>query len=155
MKKNKKTYLLLGAVLVIWGVLGFKIIEAINPSEELIAMVKLPTTNFGVAAKKRDTFSITANYRDPFLGTMPKTKKPKKSKKKVVKKVETPKKNIAYAGSVAENGSNKRLFFISIEGQQHIMSQGETVAEVKLVTGNQENIKVRYGMRSETIAIQQ
>ncbi|UJH68666.1 hypothetical protein [Allomuricauda sp. SCSIO 65647] len=155
MKKNKKTYLLLALVLVIWGVLGFKIVGAINTTEEPIDKVDLTETYVAPTLKKRDTFAITANYRDPFLGTMPKSEKIEKTKKKVVKKAETPQKNIQYAGSVAENGSNKRLFFVSIDGQQHIMAQNETVADVKLIKGNQESIKVRYGTRTETILLQQ
>ncbi|MAU26785.1 MAG: hypothetical protein CMH48_07690 [Muricauda sp.] len=155
MKKNKKTYLLLAMVLVIWGILGFKIIGAINPSSEPTEIMDFPDPYVATAIKKRDTFSISANYRDPFLGTMPEGEAPKRIAKKQVKKTETPKKNIMYSGSVAENGSNKRLFFVSIDGQQHIMSRNESVEGVKLIRGNKESILVRYGNRTEIIVLNQ
>lgn len=141
--------MLLALVLFIWGILGFKIVGAINPPKKKVTNMQIPETDFVGTLKKRDTFSIVANYRDPFLGTPPKNEKVKR-----IKKEETPKKNISYAGSVAENGTNKRLFFVSIEGQQHIIGQNETVAGVTLVKGNQESIKVRYGSRTETILLQ-
>jgi hypothetical protein len=56
-----------------------------------------------------------------------------------------------YSGSVARTGDSKTLFFVTIDGQQHLMSKNEQADGVKLVTGNGEEIKVRYGGITETI----
>jgi len=155
MKKNKKTYVLLIAVFSIWGLLGFKIVGALNtdaPKQELAMVSKKYSIN---SIKKRDTFSISANYRDPFLGTMPKAKTPKKIRKKSIKKPEFPKRNISYSGSVGQNGTKARMYFVTIDGQQHIMSNNEIISDVKLVSGNSESIKVRYNGRTETVVLSQ
>ena len=155
MKKKKKTYLLLIVVLAIWGLLGFKIVGALHTDEPEQELALVSQKFIPTILKKRDTFSVVANYRDPFLGTMPKSNIPKKVKKKVIKKPELPKKNIRYSGLVSQNNTKNSIFFVSIDGQQHMMTKNEVVADVKLVSGTTESIKVRYHNRTETIALSQ
>lgn len=154
MSKNNKTYLLLALVLTIWGILGFKIINGLNPQTEV---ENTPTIKNDFAVKtilKRDSFEISANYRDPFLGTIPKTERAKRTQPKSVTNPPQPKRNIVYSGFVAQNGNQNRMFFISIEGQQHIMSKNEVVNDVKLVWGDANTIKVKYPGHTETISIE-
>lgn len=155
MKKNTKTYILLALVLTIWGVLGFQILGAFGSDEPEQALATKTETFVPQTLKKRDTFLITAHYRDPFLGTIPRsqTVRPKKTKKIV--KPEQPKKNITYSGSVSQNNSKKRMFFLTIDGRQHILSKDETIADVKLLSGTAESVKVSYGNRTETITLSQ
>jgi hypothetical protein len=155
MKKNKKTYLLLIAVLAIWGLLGFKIFGAIQPNEPKEELALASEKYNPSILKKRDTFSITANYRDPFLGTIPKRNTTKRAKKTEAKKSELPKKNIRYSGLVSQNNTKNSIFFVSIDGHQHMMTRNEVIADVKLVSGNSESIKVKYNNRTETIVLTQ
>jgi len=46
------------------------------------------------------------------------------------------------------------MFFVSIDGQQHIMSEKEEIKGVTLLNGSEESITVRYDGRSETILLQ-
>ncbi|MHA7832357.1 MAG: hypothetical protein ACX93O_14780 [Flagellimonas sp.] len=149
MSKNIKTYLLLGVVLLVWGIIGFKVIKAISKEPELPA-VRQPISILPKNIKKRDTFELVANYRDPFLGTLPAKKK--KPKKKVIRKEKVEKKNIVYAGLVSRSESGKSMFFVSIDGQQHIMSKKQKIDDVSLVSGNEKSIRVRYNGIMETIA---
>lgn len=153
MKNKKKTYLLLVAVLAIWGILGFRIIATLGPSDEVQTPIKTATLEQPLTLKIRDTFSINANYRDPFLGTLPKTKKKSKTPKK--KPPKAPKRSIAYHGSVAQNGAKSRLFFVWIDDQQHIFEKGKSVDGVTLVWGTKERIKVTYGGHTETHALKE
>lgn len=155
MRKNTKTYILLFVVLAIWGFLGFQIIGAFNSDEPEFPIVASNETFVPKTLKKRDTFSITAHYRDPFLGTIPRSKTVKKKNIKKVTKPEQPKKNITYSGSVAQNNSGKRMYFLTIDGTQHIIAKNETIADVQLLSGTTESVKVRYGNRTETIALSQ
>ena len=148
MKKNQKTYLLLGTVLAIWGILGFRIVKTLNPPEEKTEIIAEVVSDTLSSIIKRDTFSISADYRDPFLGTMPKKAKKVKNPKK--KKPVAPKRQITYQGSVAQNGSKTRLFFISIDGQQFVFEKGKAIDGVTLVWGNQKTIKVTYTGHTET-----
>lgn len=103
-------------------------------------------------ATTKDSFSINADYRDPFLGTLPSTKK--KMAQRTIKKEPVQKRNIMYSGLVTESSTGNTLFFISIDGQQHMMSLKEEINGVTLVYGNDKQIKVRYGGQSETISLQ-
>ena len=92
-----------------------------------------------------------ANYRDPFLGTLPSP--PKKVTKQLPKKTPVAKKNIVYSGSVAQSGSGNTMYFVTIDGKQYIMSPNEEMDQVKLLKGTTEHIKVRYNGLVETIAL--
>ena len=150
MSKQTKTYLLLGVVLVIWGVIGFKVVNTLSPNEEP-QIVQKQAMDIPKATIKKDTFTLYANYRDPFLGT---TQSPKKKIKKTVsKKVDTPKKNIVYSGMVSQSGSGSSLFFVTVDGQQHIMSANQEIEGVRLLSGNASRIRIRYNGMHETITL--
>ena len=155
MKKNHKTYLLVSLVLIVWGILGFKVVNSISPSTN----VKLSTASsekfVPKAIKERDTFSILADYRDPFLGTMPKKKVLGKPKIVRPKKKKAPEKQIAYTGFITESTSGNKIFFVSIENRQYMMSIGDIQNEVKLIAGSKEVVKVRYSGINKTIPLTQ
>ena len=141
--------MLLGLVLIVWGIIGFKVVGALSPKPEPVVVTE---TVFKATQpiKKKDTFSLMANYRDPFLGTMP---APKKVKRSLIKKKPVAKRAIVYSGSVSQSGSGNSLFFVSIDGQQHVMSLKQVVDSVQLLGGNARQIKVRYSGIVETIAL--
>ena len=152
MKKTNKTYLLLSLVLIVWGILGYKIVNTLSPQEDDSSTLMVSEKFIPKTIKEKDTFSIAANYRDPFLGTLPKNGSIK-SKVKRTKKVETPQKNIVYSGFVTETNTGNEIFFIGIDNQQHMMSIGEIQDSVKLVSGNKKRVKVHYGTVSKTIPL--
>ncbi len=153
MKRNKKTYLLLGLVLIIWGILGFKLLGSLRPNP-------IPLTNSAVGERfkptafpQKDTFSIVADYRDPFLGTLPKRKDTTTLKKAKPKVAVVPEKQIRYSGLVTESTTGNKIFFVSIDGQDVMMSLQQVEREVKLLAGNGTSIKVKYGSQIKTIPL--
>lgn len=151
-KKNKKTYLLLAVVLGIWGIIGFKLLKVVNPSPIKAEELAFNETFVPKQVKARDTFSLALNYRDPFLGTVYAPKRTKKPSKKIVKP-KTPEKAISYTGFITDKASKEKIFFVTIEGQQHMMVLNQVVADVKLVQGTKNSIKVRYEGHSKTIVL--
>ena len=151
MSKNTKTYVLLGIVLAIWGIIGFRIASAISSDPELEKTPKriaFKQIEIGV----QDTFLIKADYRDPFLGTLAR-KKEKKKPRKIVKK-QSFDMDVRYTGSMVNHSSGKRIYFVSINGQQHLMEKGKNAMGVSLVSGNQERITVRYKGMVKRIPLQ-
>ncbi|MDL5514851.1 hypothetical protein QSE00_23780 [Arenibacter sp. M-2] len=152
MKKNKKTYLLLIVVFAIWGVLGFKIVNTINPPKDQKAYSPNNVKFTPPAKLIRDTFSILANYRDPFLGSLPVPKVQKTHKiKEIPKEREI---EILYTGFIKESSSGAKIFFIDIDREQHMMSINDTFKEVRLLSGNTEKVKVKVRGKIKNITLQ-
>ncbi|WP_123772405.1 hypothetical protein [Zobellia sp. OII3] len=144
---------MLSLVLIVWGILGFKVVNTISPSVEEKPTWTASEKFFPKPATERDTFSILADYRDPFLGTIPKRKASKKPKIVKSKKKEIPERQISYSGFITESTSGNKIFFVSIDNQQYMMSISDTRNEVKLTAGNKEMVKVRYGGVTKTILL--
>lgn len=152
MKKNNKTYVLLAVVIGVWGIIGYKFIGAVNPAPKEIVQATSDKTFVPQQLKERAVFRIAANYRDPFLGTANAPKKARKNGPRKVQKL-TPKKSIQYTGFISDTSSNENIFFVSVNGQQQMMSVNETFQEVKLVRGTRSTIKVKYGGATHTIQL--
>ncbi|WP_097045178.1 hypothetical protein [Flagellimonas pacifica] len=150
MSKNIKTYLLLGIVLLIWGIIGFKVLSALSPEDETLALAE--NVNFEPKeVAEKDTFNILVNYRDPFLGTLSLSKK---RTKKVVKKREVQFPSVNYTGLITDQNTKNHIFFVTISGNQYLMRVGNTQSDVTLVSGRSNNIKIRYKGILKTIPLQ-
>src|SRR5690606_14483592 len=144
MKRNKKTYLLLALVLSIWGILGFRILRTLGPDPGPGDTAQEPAKFTWPKGKDRDTFHILADYRDPFLGTVPTVSPVKNSGARPT----PPKKepipiDIRYTGFVKEKTTGRKIFFVQIDGEQRMLSKNESFKEAKLLSGNEGMIKVR------------
>jgi hypothetical protein len=156
MKNKKNIYILVPAVLIIWGIIGYKILSAINPDEEEIVTNNTISQFVPKEIKEVEKFTIQANYRDPFLGklyTKNITKKPKNNLKKDTKPpVVFP--HVTYNGMIAPKEPNRpTLFLITINGKQQFMSFGKQIEDVKLLKGNDKEIIVSFKSLKKTIAI--
>lgn len=140
MKKQQKTYILLGAVLLIWGVIGVQIYMRMNPPEPEIQPI---TGNSSFERKKTSdnvTYQLKPAYRDPFFGKFPLKKK---GKTKVVNK--EPKKpfpNVVYNGLI--KGLKGDTYILTIDRKQHIVKKGEIVDNIKIVKGNSNEITLLF-----------
>lgn len=137
-------------MLAIWGILGFRILSAVNPKDSLGSTHTTLSDFKPTAPKVRDTFSILANYRDPFLGTQPKSKL-KVSPLKKITAAPIVKRSINFTGHIRDQKSDQVIFFVNIDGQQHMMSLKDEVDGVRLLKGDEDQITVFYENRRETI----
>jgi len=154
MHKNTKTYLLLAAVLLIWGIIGHRVFSGNSGATEIKAnFEKSPLKSLPTQVK--DTFSILANYRDPFLGTFPKKKVKKTKRATKPKKVVEPEMNVQFTGLVTDNDSKQRIFFVNINGQQHLMGVKDEIQKVRLLSGTSTSIRVRANGKTRTIDLQE
>ncbi len=144
--------MLLGAVAMIWGIIGVKVFGALSfePKTPMFA----ENINFKPKeVTQRDTFSILADYRDPFLGTMSASqKKTNTAKKAKVAAVQFP--NITYTGLITGQKGKDHIFFVTINGNQHVMQKRSENDGVTLVSGTSKNIRLRYKGIVKTIPLQ-
>lgn len=145
MKSKTKTYILLVAVLTIWGVIGFKILSTLNPDAPKISK----SDNAVLFSPKKNTskefFFIQPFERDPFLGTLI-VKKEINNNAKIIKpregKLIWP--SIFYQGAVSKQDSKDIICVISINGNQHVMKVGQEMDGFKLLKANKDKITVGY-----------
>jgi len=68
MNKKGKTYLLIAVVLGIWGTIGYQVYSKLSPDETPILATNSSISFSPKQEITKDTFSISATHRDPFLG---------------------------------------------------------------------------------------
>jgi len=154
MTKNTKTYLLLGVVLFVWGTIGYKFISTLSP-ESIVDNEEIRPNFKPKPLQERDTFSILANYRDPFLGTFPPQKKQDiKNVSSRDPKKKVPEISIDYTGLITDSATRQKIFFVAINGQHYLMKLNDKIQEVHLISGNADAIRIRYLNTAQTIALQ-
>jgi hypothetical protein len=146
-----KTYLLLTGVLIVWGLIAYMIITGIHSDEP--QMPKHQSLVFSpVPVKDVDTFSIKSVQRDPFLGTLKGSiKDDKKTPKKTDQNSTDNKLEIIYKGLIQKQNSSDQVFAVVIENKEYLLKKGQTIDDIKLISGTGQSIKVIYNQTYQTI----
>jgi hypothetical protein len=159
--KNKKTaWILLPAVLLIWGLLGWKIYAAMKddvPPTFTASTTPAPVTHEAVVP---DTYQLQLNYPDPFLTT----------KKTPVRDVRTSPENpnstpspkvltpvapaawpeLRYAGLV-QSKDGKTLGFLSVNGQSHFVKANDVIDEIVVQKIWKDSVRVVRGKEKRVV----
>lgn len=158
MKNKKNIYILLPLVLIVWGIIGYKVFSAINPTADLQTS---PTNlvNFKPKTIENEaTYTLNLNYRDPFLEKRSPIKKIKTTRKTSNKQpnITIPFPPIIYNGLIEpKEKSRKTLYLVSIYNNQHFLSVGTKKDGVILVKGSNKSITVKFQQHKKEIPIQQ
>jgi hypothetical protein len=151
MKNKKLAYILLPAVILIWGAIFYRIFNAANGDEKSIA-AEGPHKGAASERSYTDTFSIIANYRDPFLGKLLSVTSdhPKPAIKQ--QKAPDPKPQpvalawpaLAYSGMIKNQRSSMQLAILHVNGQSHNVKTGETIDGVQVVRIFKDSVEVAF-----------
>lgn len=148
MLKNKKAlYVLLPLVLLIWGIIFYRVFSAIAPAEPM------PVESFQIGsvlqgAGSSDTFSIKNDYRDPFLAKPVSVSLPAAAKK-ILKKESIPAPPVVwpviiYKGMIRNHQTGKQVYLVSVGGQESMMKPGDVLAEAELSRAFRDSIEMVY-----------
>lgn len=144
MNKKVKTYVLLGLVGCIWGLIGYNIYSYTNPSIELTEPIIHKSSLKGKKNESTKALEIS-NYRDPFLGRIVNNKK----KKKAIQ----PKATIIFPATIYHglvDGNNVKSYIISVNNLQEVYKIGDSFNNVKLISANSKEIVVEFqGVRKQ------
>ena len=152
MNSKIKTYLLLTGVLLIWGIIGYKIIDGVNPDIPELKHKDFNASFSPMKSKDIDTFSIKMLLRDPFLGTLTKNNGgTKKTQKSTTLSKKEDLKTITYKGLVKKQNTSEKVFVLRIDNSEYLLKVGQSVDKIKLVSGNTESIKVLENKSYRTI----
>ena len=138
MNKNQKTYLLLFAVALIWGAIGYQFYKGYNPD---VPEIPINTSSRFIPEKykKETSYTINPEYRDPFTGKL--YRKPVKIKKRNTPKPQVVFPPILYKGVIT---GSKKSYIISIGGQSQIFQMKQTISGVTLIKESNKIITVKY-----------
>ena len=153
MRNNKKAiWILLPAVLGLWGIIAFRVSKAIGDDEKTLTVA---TATVPVAQSKVDSFDyeLSLNYEDPFLKgrtpvvqkTVPKLKStPKKPEvKKTVKPIPLLWPDIKYHGLIGSEKGGSTVI-LNVGGESWFMSVGELKNELKLLKVHEDSVVVEF-----------
>jgi len=161
MKNKKLTYVLGLAVLVVWGLIIYRVFAAVGSNYDDVQVVAAPIKKevYNDYAIPKDTTHLLLNYRDPFGLVKQKdtTRALLTHLHKFTSIVPKPVFSwgfIKYSGYMRNPGSKKLLAILTINGRAVSMAEGETVDRVKLIRNMGDSIKVSCDGHTKFITTQ-
>ena len=151
MTKQQKTYGLLIAVLVIWGLIGYRIYTRLNPMAPEIEAGNFQKRFQKQKAIEQSFYELGQEYRDPFLGGFPK-KKIVRKKTLVSKKSARPFPNVQYNGMI--QGNSRKSYILTVNGKQEIIKLGQSFLGVTLIKATRNEVTVRFEKENKTVVKQ-
>lgn len=161
MKNKKLTYFLIVIVAGVWGLILYRIFDAVGTSDDMSTPVTLKQEKeaYNDYSIPKDTTKLLLNYRDPFGITKPKYTTSKVSKiiaRQTIKINPKPAMNwsfITYSGYIRNPASKKLIALVSVNGQNITLAEGETKNQIKLIKNLRDSIKVSYQGKTKFISI--
>lgn len=159
MKNKKLTYILLPAVIGIWGMIFYRIYSGMDGNDKPVAATgNMSAANSNAAAE--DTFTLIASYRDPFLGSMavvndhPKVSQPAANTPKPVEPkqvVAAPWPSVTYSGMIKNQKSSVQLAMLQVNGQGYTVKTGESIEGVQLLKIYRDSAEVMFQHQKKII----
>lgn len=153
MKSKTTLWILIPAVLGIWGAIGWQVYAAMKGDDDNVGAVHgSPFTVPGSPTAIPDTFSLLLDYPDPFAAQNAKPKVNVKAQSQttqpkatapVPEQTQWP--NIVYSGLVKQPSSGKMLGFLSVNGVSYFVKEGDEVGGVRVERLNQQLVSLRMG----------
>ncbi len=161
MKNKKLMYVLLPAVVVVWGLILFRLMDALN-EPETDGIPPAP------AATKQATFAMPGpvvlhpDYRDPFLGNTPaidpagnaapRFSRPVRVTAMVPTPANTPPAPVAvvwpavqYVGLIHNGTSQARVALLRINGKSHMTGQGSQADGITVKAIARDSVGLLFG----------
>jgi len=148
-------------IILVWGVVFYQLYVYLFSSPTYVTNEIKEVVN--IDQIKIDTFSIVANYRDPFLDkkitfSQPKTiattnsTKITNTKNNKEKTLEKKWPTLTYNGMIKNNNSDKRVGIVTINGKEYLVKEGDVYHEVKFMVINKHEIKVHFQNETQLIS---
>ncbi|MCB2196751.1 MAG: hypothetical protein KQH79_12890 [Bacteroidetes bacterium] len=164
MKNNKKiTYILFPLVIIIWGLVIYRIFfEGKVTPENLDVKVK-PVIN-KVEKESKRTYRLIANYRDPFLSNLNRTvANPEidnqetennrttnlRRRRTTVSRVRWP--QITYGGFIEDNEKQEITILLNIQDRDYLVKEGDTIEQVFIKSFYKDSLVLVYNEEEKTL----
>lgn len=158
MKKKKVIYFLLPIIALVWAFVFYQLFSYFFTEPNYYK--EQSTIKVNIDEIKADTFSIVANYRDPFLDEKKNILKPvnKNNASSTKKKIKLPPVAeqawpvIKYNGMIKNNDSERRVGIVTINGKECIVKEGDVLNEVIFKKIEKNLIAVVFQKEQKTIS---
>ncbi|MFI5161252.1 MAG: hypothetical protein ACHQHN_08235 [Sphingobacteriales bacterium] len=161
MKHKKMTYLLGVVVVLVWGLIIYRLVSSASNDDPAPVFAgstkKQPYNDYSVP---KDTTHLLLNYRDPFglvkfkdTDAMPVKRILHKSPAPALIKPAMNWGFIQYAGYVRNPASKKLIALVTINGKNETLAEGESKERVKLIKNFRDSIKVSFNGLTKCIAL--
>ena len=152
MNKSYVKYLLIAVVVFVWGLILVRVFKIFKDPE----IFYNPNTSVNSHPKSEneiDTFTIKANYSDPFLRQTYSNNRSDDSSQSSKKRVITPVNkqeikviwpNIIYNGIVSNSAGNIASILETINGTNYILNKGDITNEVEIQSITPDSIMLKY-----------
>ncbi|HAD98246.1 MAG TPA: hypothetical protein DCG19_12625 [Cryomorphaceae bacterium] len=157
MKKKNQIAILAPLVLLIWGIIGYRIYKAVKGNSEvsITTVSHLPVT---MARVETTAYELQLDYDDPFLKNRKRyvppssqqaqaSKPVSKVKPKVVKtvtKIPLQWPRIVYHGLISHKQDKTTIYLVEVDGASHLVQQGEMFQELELLKAFPDSVWLRY-----------
>ncbi|MCB0401207.1 MAG: hypothetical protein KDD41_03930 [Flavobacteriales bacterium] len=158
-KKKKIVYIMLPIILLVWGYVFFQFFSFFSSSPNYAKADSDITVD--IDEIQADTFSIVANYRDPFLGDQKikvtsghssQTQKSNKQKPKQVTPVSEKKwPALQYKGMIKNNQSKARVGILNINGHEQLVKEKQILSDVTVLEINKDFIQLQFQNEKKTL----
>lgn len=166
MKNKKLRYILIPAVVIIWGLVLYKVFSYTDDTPEFNFNSNIDNEilqNNSVV----DTFSLIADYRDPFLGnqstfksyspsiessnnnTQNKSVEIKKTNnQQTVTNIRWP--QVKYGGLVINQNSDKKVGIMQLNGKKHLIEENKDYDNITIQRIFEDSVLISYMNNSKT-----
>jgi hypothetical protein len=146
MKNKKAIYILIPAVLFIWGIIFYKIYSKINHNNNAYSTNIIANKKQENFLSKTDDYKLQCDYSDPFLGVSMKRENMTSLKGKFAKKNNQ---NIIWpdikVSGYVENAKNKKIkFWVAVSNNSYLMALGDTIKSIKLFKIWHDSVQFEY-----------
>ncbi len=156
MKGNKSVYVLLPVVAIVWGLIAYRVVKYVGPGNTEIASPPVAEVKFEPEKFEGDTFSILANYSDPFLGAPVPVKKitvvaqKPKPVTKPAPKPETPWPQVAFHGLIKNKDSKKTYALLTVNGKMKSFSEKDEWQGIKIIKADKDSVVLGYNKQKKS-----
>lgn len=167
MKNKNVTYLLIAGVVVVWGLIFYRVFSGLDSGEDtVIAMPKRKVIK-QTQEKEEEVLVLFANYRDPFLGgtsraisvtrtdaygsntsSIPRKPAVKKEKQEEVPIDWT---FLDYVGIVQNKETKKKVGLLTISGKEYMVNEKDQINGVTILRKERDSIQVNYSGKDKWI----
>ncbi|MCR9250197.1 MAG: hypothetical protein NXI20_07210 [bacterium] len=132
MKNKKLLYFLVPAVLLIWGVVGYRLMN-LNSDDDYIEPIRVSAITGDQEQKKE--YQLILNYPDPFLKGLKQAPVPSNNDQPKQNQIVTPVvtvqwESIVYTGFIQNSKRGSRIGLLEINGTKHLAELGSQVGNI-------------------------